>query len=46
MKWASALSQQTPLVNAIDECVASVSQQLGEEAAHLAVVFSSSHYHE
>ncbi len=46
MKWASALSQQTPLVNAIDECVASVSQQLGEEAAHLAVVFASSHYQE
>ncbi len=46
MKWASALSQQTPLVNAIDECVASVSEQLGEEPAHLAVVFASSHYQE
>ena len=46
MKWASALSEQTPLSNAIEECVSSVNQQLDGAAADLAVVFASFHYQE
>src|ERR687896_650665 len=46
MKWASALSEQTPLANAIEECVVNVCQQLGESAPELAVVFVSSHHGE
>ena len=46
MKWASALSEQTPLSNAIEECVSSVNQQLDGAAANLAVVFASFHYQE
>jgi small ligand-binding sensory domain FIST len=44
MKWASALSEQTPLANAVEECVANVRQQLGELPPDLAVVFVSSHH--
>lgn len=44
MKWASALSVQTPLTSAIEECVGSIRRQLGDLAPHLAVVFVSSHY--
>lgn len=44
MKWASALSEQTPLGNAVEECVAKVRQQLGELTPDLAVVFVSSHH--
>lgn len=44
MKWASALSEQIPLSNAIDECIAGVNQQLDGASANLAVVFASSHY--
>ena len=46
MKWASALSEQTPLANAIEECVVNVCQQLGESAPELAVVFVSSNHGE
>ena len=46
MKWASALSEQTPLSNAIEECVSRVNQQLDGAAANLAVVFASFHYQE
>ena len=46
MKWASAISEQTPLASAVDECVATLREQLGGEAADLAVVFVSSHYRE
>jgi small ligand-binding sensory domain FIST len=46
MKWASALSEQTPLANAISECAASIRQQLGELTPDLAVVFVSSHHRE
>jgi small ligand-binding sensory domain FIST len=46
MKWASALSEQTPLANAIEECAASVRPQLGDSPPDLAVVFVSSHHHE
>jgi small ligand-binding sensory domain FIST len=44
MKWASALSEQTPLANAVEECVANVRQQLGELPPDLALVFVSSHH--
>ena len=46
MKWASALSEQTPLSRAIEECANSVRQQLGELTPDLAVVFASSHFQE
>jgi small ligand-binding sensory domain FIST len=46
MKWASALSEQTPLANAIEECAASVRPQLGDSPPDLAVVFVSSHHQE
>lgn len=44
MKWASALSEQTPLAGAVDECVASIRRQLGDSTPHLAVAFASFHY--
>ena len=44
MKWASAISEQTAVELAIDECVASLQAQLGGDAPDLAVVFVSSHY--
>ena len=44
MKWASAISEQTPLESAIDECVGALRQQLGDLSADLAIVFVSSHY--
>jgi small ligand-binding sensory domain FIST len=46
MKWASALSEQTPLAGAVEECVASIRRQLGDSVPHLAVVFASFHYQE
>ena len=46
MKWASAISEQSSVESAIDECVASLQNQLGEAAPDLAVVFASSHYHQ
>ena len=44
MKWASAVSEATPLEAAVQECVAQVGRQLGDSQAHLAVTFVSSHY--
>ena len=44
MKWASALSEKTPLELAVAECVAELRQQLGEVSPDLAVVFASAHY--
>jgi small ligand-binding sensory domain FIST len=44
MKWASAISEQTPLASAVDECVANLRGQLNGLDADLAVVFVSSHY--
>ena len=44
MKWASELSDQTGLDDAIAECVSSIQRQLGGEAADLAVVFVSAHH--
>ena len=46
MKWASAISQQTSVESAIDECVASLREQLGNLPADLAVVFASPHFHQ
>lgn len=46
MKWASALSEQTPLASAVKECVANIRPQLGESSPDLALVFVSSHHHE
>ncbi|MDE2842057.1 MAG: FIST C-terminal domain-containing protein [Chloroflexota bacterium] len=45
MKWASALSEHPSLETAIDECVSSLREQLGEVQPDLAVVFASSHHH-
>ena len=44
MKWASAISEQASLGNAIRECVAAVRQQLGDETPHLAATFVSPNY--
>ncbi len=44
MQWASALSQQTTLRQALDECAASIRASMGDTAADLAVVFASSEY--
>jgi small ligand-binding sensory domain FIST len=44
MKWASALSEQTSLTDAIDECIGRVHQHLGGATADLALVFASFHY--
>ena len=46
MKWASALSGETTLTDAVSECVSKVKEQLGEAEADLAVIFASSHYQE
>ncbi len=46
MKWASAISEEPSVESAIDECVASLKEQLGNATADLAVVFASSHYHQ
>ena len=44
MQWASALSQQTTLRQALDECAAPIRASMGDTAADLAVVFASSEY--
>ena len=44
MKWASAISEQTAVESAIDECVDRLRAQLGDDAPDLAVVFASAHY--
>ncbi len=46
MKWASAISEQTPLEPALADCAAQLQRQLGEAPPHLAVVFASFHYRE
>ena len=43
MKWASAISEQPTLENAIAECAACIKSQLGE-SPDLAVTFVSPHY--
>ena len=44
MKWASAISEQTAVESAIEECAGSLLGQLGGETPDFAVVFASSHY--
>ena len=44
MKWASALSGETSLTDAVNECAANVKEQLGGASADLAVIFTSSHH--
>ena len=44
MKWASAVSEQANLEEAIEECAASVLSQLEGTAPDLAVIFVSAHY--
>ncbi len=43
MKWASAISELSTLQEALEQCAASIREQLGE-APHLAVAFVSPHY--
>lgn len=44
MKWASALSEQTPLSRAIQECTGHIRQALGNNPSDLAALFVSHHY--
>lgn len=44
MKWASSISEQTSLEDAVKECVSNVQAQLSDEVIHLAVAFVSPHY--
>ncbi len=44
MKWASAITEQTSLEGAIEECASQIQSQLGNEAPDLAVTFVSPHY--
>ena len=44
MKWASAISEQTDLASAIDECVARIREQLEGLSCDLAVAFVSAHH--
>ena len=43
MKWASAISELSTLREALEQCAASIREQLGE-APQLAVAFVSPHY--
>ena len=43
MKWASAISEHSTIQEALDQCAASIREQLGE-APQLAVAFVSPHY--
>jgi small ligand-binding sensory domain FIST len=44
MKWASAVSEQAQLEQAIEECASSVLTKLGDATPNLAVAFVSSHH--
>jgi small ligand-binding sensory domain FIST len=44
MKWVSAISEQTTLADAIEDCAGKVRQQLGHTTPDLAVTFVSPHY--
>ncbi len=44
MKWASAISEQPMVESAIDECVASLRSQLGDDHPDLTLVFASFHF--
>ena len=44
MKWASAISKEPSLRNAVEHCARQVASQLGEEAPDILLAFvSSSH---
>ncbi|MCH7711978.1 MAG: FIST C-terminal domain-containing protein [Chloroflexi bacterium] len=44
MKWASSISEQTNLEDAIKECIAILQTQMQDEVPHLAVAFVSPHH--
>ena len=44
MKWASAVSAEQNLEGAIEECVSSVRQNLGDVIPDLVVAFASGHF--
>lgn len=44
MRWASAVSLESSLVTAVDECCAAVRAQLGTRAADLVFVFPTTHH--
>jgi small ligand-binding sensory domain FIST len=44
MQWASALSQQTSLRLALEECASSIRENMGDTAPDLVVAFASSEY--
>ena len=44
MKWASAISEQTNLEDAIKECIGILQTQMQDEVPHLAVAFVSPHH--
>ena len=44
MKWASSISEQTSLEDAVADCVSNLKAQFQDEAPHLAVTFVSPHY--
>ena len=44
MKWASAVSVQETLERAMEECVTTIGQSMGEAAIDLAVFFVSGHF--
>ena len=44
MKWASAVSDQQDFENAIEECITSIREDMGQTTPDLAVVFVSGHF--
>ena len=44
MKWASAISEQTSLEHAVEECASVIRSQFADDTPHLAVVFISPDY--
>ncbi|PKB65071.1 MAG: hypothetical protein BZY80_01025 [SAR202 cluster bacterium Io17-Chloro-G2] len=44
MKWASSISEQTDLADAVNECVVILQAQMQDETPHLAVAFVSPHH--
>ena len=46
MKWTSAASDNSSLEEALDRCVATVKEDIGQDSVDLAVVFASPHHGE
>lgn len=44
MKWASAISEQSALEQAVEQCTSKIKEQFGNDAPDLAVTFVSPHY--